>query len=158
MTPAAYDTKKSVKLRKEKKEAAIAAAAAANGGKGYKGLEITNISGSYKLQYTNFLQEKGGFELAVTIKDVDGAALVFAKPHEVRVQLLGEVYQSDLMYKRRLEDTVHNGSSYGELGSDAANKKVRLQTAKALKNKLPAGKYKTEWLTGWLAEWEEEVH
>jgi hypothetical protein len=24
------------------------------------------------------------------------------------------------MYKQRVEDTVHNGSSYGELGSDAA--------------------------------------
>jgi hypothetical protein len=40
-----------------------------------------------------------------------------------------------------------NGSSYGELGSNAA-KKVLLQTAKALKNKPPADKYKTEWPTG----------
>jgi hypothetical protein len=44
---------------------------------------------------------------------------------------------------------VHNGSSYsyGELGSDAAKK--------VLENKLPAGMYKTAWLTGWLMEWEE---
>jgi hypothetical protein len=39
-----------------------------------------------------------------------------------------------------------------KLGSDAA-KKVLQQMAKALKNKLPADKYKAEWLTGWLTEW-----
>jgi hypothetical protein len=66
--------------------------------------------------------------------------------------LLGETYQRKSMYKQRVEDTAHNGSSYGELGPDAA-KKVLQQTAKALKDKLPAGKYMAEWLTGWLAEW-----
>jgi hypothetical protein len=58
------------------------------------------------------------------------------------------------MYKKRLEETAHNGRSYGKLGAAAA-KKVLLQTAKALENKLPAGKYKTAWLTGWLMEWGE---
>jgi hypothetical protein len=55
------------------------------------------------------------------------------------------------MYKQRVEDTAHNGRSYGKLGSDAA-KKLLLKTAKALENKLPAGMYKTAWLTGWLME------
>jgi hypothetical protein len=66
--------------------------------------------------------------------------------------LLGETYQSDSMYKQRVGDTVHNGRSYGELGSDAGKKALQ-QMAKALKNKLPAGKYKAELLTGWLTEW-----
>jgi hypothetical protein len=116
------------------------------------GLGTPTIAGSYKIQYHNFLQEKAGFTFVLTTKDVDGAALVFAKLHAVRAQLLGETYQSDSMYKQRVEDTVHNGTSYGGLGSDAA-KKVLQQTAKALKDKLPAGKHKAEWLAGWLAEW-----
>jgi hypothetical protein len=150
---AARDSEEGVKLRNEKKAAAVAAMAAANGGKGYTGLGNPTSSGSYKIQYHNFLQEKAGFNFALTIKDVDGAALAFAKLHEVRAQLLGETYQSDSMYKQRVEDTAYNGSSYGGLGPDAA-KEVLQQTAKALKGKLPAGKCRAEWLTGWLAEWE----
>jgi hypothetical protein len=60
--------------------------------------------------------------MALATKDADGAALAFARPHKVRAQLLGGTYQSDSMYKQGVEGTVHNGSSYGELGSDAAKK------------------------------------
>jgi hypothetical protein len=114
-----YHSKEGITSRNEKKAAAIDDIAAANGGKGYRGLGTPTNSGSYKIIYNNFLQEKAGFELVLTIKDVDGAALVFAKLHEVRAQLLGEAYQSETMYKKRLEETAHNGSSYGELGAAA---------------------------------------
>jgi hypothetical protein len=86
----------------------------------------------------------------VTVADVDGAALVFAKIHEVRAQLLGEAYHNDTKYKKTLAQIGHNGSTYGELGSDAAKQ--------VLERKLPAGKYEGGWYTGWCTALAEVAH
>jgi hypothetical protein len=51
---------------------------------------------------------------------------------------------------KTLAQIGHNGSTYGELGSDAA-KQVLLYAVQVLENKLPAGKYEGGWCTGWCA-------
>jgi hypothetical protein len=124
-------------------------------GRGYQGLSSPTRSGSYKIEYRDFLKEnkgvKAGLTIVLTVADVDGAALVFAKIHEVRAQLLGEAYHNDKKYKKTLEQIGHNGSSYRVLGSDAA-KQVLMYAAQVLEEKLPADKYKGGWYTGWCAE------
>jgi hypothetical protein len=67
----------------------------------------------------------------------------------VRAQLLGEAYHNDSRYKNTLEQIGHNGSTYGELGSDAAKQVLRCWCMRRrLEEKLPAGNYDGEVLGG----------
>jgi hypothetical protein len=152
-----YHSEEGVLSRKNKKKEAADAIIAANEGRGYQGLGSPTKNGSYKIQFTNFLNEKKGVAIVLTVADVDAAALVFAKIHEVRAQLLGEAYRNDKKYKKALAQSGHNGTTYGELGSDAA-KQVLLYAAQVLERKLPAGKYEGGWYTGWCTALAEARH